>query len=117
MSDVLTVSPRKVQFLRADKADADVGDIFDNPTVVIDPASRSVSVSTNGREEKGNIQGDLIASKRGLKITCGSDGEELRSIHMVFEEPDDLDSVAQDLESAGLTVVRSQDDPEYRTQS
>ena len=117
MSEAITASAEKVHLLSADREDAGVQDVLENASVSIQPGERSVSITSDGRAEEGNIEGDIIASDQALKVTCGRDGEELKSIHMVFGDPAELDSFTQRLEGAGLTVVRSQDDPEYRTDS
>ena len=117
MSEEITASPQKVHLLSADQEHAGVQDVLESPSVSIDPGARSVSITGDGRTEEGNIDGDIIASDQALKITCGRDGEELKSIHLVFGNPGEMDSLAGRLEGAGLTVVRSQEDPEYRTES
>lgn len=117
MSAAITASPQKVHLLSADQEDAGVQDVLESASVSIDPGARSVTITGGGRTEEGNIDGDIIASDQALKITCGRDGEELKSIHMVFGDPGEMDALAVRLEGAGLTVVRSQDDPEYRTES
>ena len=115
MSESFTVSPVKVHILRADASEVDVADIIQAPEVQLDPTSGSIRVSTDDRVEEGNIE-ELIASARGLKVTCGRDGEERKSLHLAFSEPEQLDDVVGRLEGAGLSVVRSEDDPEYRTE-
>lgn len=114
MSDVLNLSPVKVQLIRADLEDADITDVIESPSVTVDPRGRKVSIRGGERSEEGSIQGELAASARGVKITCGGEGEETRSIHLTFSEPSELDSAVEQLEGAGLTVVRSTADPEVR---
>lgn len=116
MSEAITASAAKVHLLSADQEDAGVQDVLENASVSIAPAERSVSITGDGRTEEGKIEGDIVASDQALKITCGRDGEERKSIHMVFGDAAELDSFAERLEGAGLTVVRSEDDPEYRTE-
>lgn len=110
----LTLSPQKVQVLRADTEDADIKHIIESPTVEIDMQAGAVKVTAADEVEEASIHGDLIASARGVKITCGSDGDERRSLHLTFARPEELDAAVASLEDGGLTVVRSGDDPEFR---
>ena len=113
----VSAAPQKVHLLRADQDDAGVQDVLENAKVEIDTGSRSVAIAADGRNEQGNIEGDIIASDQALKITCGRDGDDVLSIHMVFGDAAELDSVVGDLEADGLEVVRSEDDPQYRTEA
>lgn len=110
----LSLSPQKVQVLRADMEDADVDHIIESPVVDIDVHGRSVKVTGMDEVEEASIHGDLIASARGVKITCDSQGEQRRSLHLTFTRPEDLDAAVAGLEEGGFTVVRSGDDPDYR---
>lgn len=114
MTEAIIVSPLKVHVLSADATEVDVHDIIQTPDVQMDPSARSIRVSAGDRVEEGNIEGELIASARGLKVTCGLDGDERKSLHLAFAEPAQLDDLVERLEAAGLSVVRSDDDPEYR---
>ena len=115
MTGSFTVSPVKVHILRADASEVDVADIIQGPEVQLDPSASSIRVSAGDRVEEGNIE-ELIASARGLKVTCGRDGGERKSLHLAFSAPEQLDDLVGRLEGAGLSVVRSQDDPDYRTE-
>lgn len=116
MSDTVRVTPGKVQLIEADESYSDVNGIIENATVELDPEGRRLTVSGQDREEKGSIEGDLIASARGVKITCGQDGGVRKSLHLAFSERSDLDALLDQLSGAGLHVVRSLDeDPEVRT--
>ncbi|MDP9068404.1 MAG: hypothetical protein M3N53_08695 [Actinomycetota bacterium] len=110
----LSLSPEKVQVLRADTEDADVEDIIRSPRVEVDVERRSVTVAASDRTEEGSISGELVASARGLKITCGQTHAERRSLHLTFSRPDELDHAVARLEQRGLSVVRSEEDPNYR---
>lgn len=116
MTEAFTVSPLKVHILSADANEVDVRDIIESPDVQLDPSARSIRVAAGDRVEQGNIEGELIASARGLKVTCGLDGDERKSLHLAFAEPSELDQLVGRLEDAGLSVVRSEDDPEYRSE-
>lgn len=111
-----TVSPSKVHVLSADASEVDVEDTIEGAEVQVDPSTRSIRVSTGSRVEEGNIEGEPIASGRGLKITCGRDGDDRKSLHLAFSERGELDDLLQRLEEAGISVVRSRDDPDYRTE-
>lgn len=115
MRESFTVSPVKVHILRADASEAAVTDIIQSPEVQVDPSGGSITVSAGDRVEQGSME-ELIASARGLKVTCGRDGEERKSLHLAFSEPAQLDEVVERLEGAGLTVIRSQEDPDYRSE-
>ncbi len=110
----LSLSPQKVQVLRADAEDAEIEHIIGSPSVEIDVDRRAVKVTAPDEVEEASIQGDLIASARGVKITCNSDGDERRSLHLTFARPEELDAAVAKLEQGGLAVVRSGDDPDYR---
>ena len=116
MSGSISVAPAKVQLIEADETYSDVNGIIEGANVEIDPADRSLRVSGQGREENGSIEGDLIASARGVKITCGQDDGVKKSLHLAFSERAELDSLLEQLSGAGLSVVRALDeDPEIRT--
>ena len=116
MSGSITVTPAKVQLIEADETFSDVNGIIEGATVDIDPGGRSLDVRGQDREEKGSIEGDLIASARGVKITCGQDGGVKKSLHLAFSERAELDALLEQLSAAGLSVVRALDeDPEIRT--
>jgi hypothetical protein len=114
MSEAIKATPKKVHVLRADAAEVDVEDIIHSPAVEIDVERRSISVQTEGRNEIGEMS-ELIASSRGLKVTCDNDGHERRSLHLAFERPEQLDELVSRLESGGLAVLRSDVDPEVST--
>jgi hypothetical protein len=67
--------------------------------------------------EEGNIEGELVASARGLKVTCGGEGDERRSLHLAFSDPAELDELVGRLQGAGLSVLLSQDDPDFKQTS
>lgn len=116
MSETISVTPAKVQFIEADEAYSDVNGIIEGATVELDPHARSLKVRGKGREEKGAIEGDLIASARGVKITCGQEDGLRKSLHLAFTERSELDSLLEELTAAGLGVVRALDeDPDVRT--
>lgn len=116
MSASVSVTPAKVQLIEADETYSDVNGIIEGATVDIDPAARSLKVSGQGREETGSIEGDLIASARGVKITCGQDEGVKRSLHLAFSERSELDALLDQLSDEGLSVVRALDEePEVRT--
>lgn len=116
MSGSITVTPVKVQLIEADETYSDINGVIEGATVDIDPQGRSLQVRGDGREEKGSIEGDLIASARGVKITCGQDGGVRKSLHLAFSERPELDALLEQLSDAGLNVVRALDeDPEVRT--
>lgn len=115
MSHPISVSPAKVQFIEADESNSDVNGIIEGATVQVDPAARTVRISGEGREEEASIEGELIASARGLKIMCGQDGDVRKSLHLAFNERSELDELLAQLQEAGLSVVRALDeDPELR---
>lgn len=116
MSGSITVTPAKVQLIEADETYSDINGIIEGASVDIDPDGRSIDVHGQGREEKGSIEGDLIASARGVKITCGQDGDVKKSLHLAFSERAELDALLEQLSAAGLSIVRALDeDPEVRT--
>lgn len=116
MSGPISVTPAKVQFIEADETFSDVNGIIESATVEIDPAGRSLEVRGPGHETNGSIEGDLIASARGVKITCGQEDGINKSLHLAFSERAELDALLEQLSGAGLSVVRALDeDPEVRT--
>lgn len=116
MTEPFKVSPVKVHVLSGDASEVEVEDIIATPDVQVDPSGRSIRVSSGERVEEGNIEGEMIASARGLKVTCGVVGDERKSLHLSFAEPQELDELVGRLEGTGFAVVRSQDDPEYRSE-
>jgi hypothetical protein len=116
MSDVISVVPAKVQLIEADGTYSEVNGIIEGAEVELDPNARTVRISSPEHEEKGSIEGDLIASARGLKVTCGVDDGVRKSLHLAFSERSELDELLGRLEQGGLPAVRSLDeDPELRT--
>ncbi len=115
MSDPISTSPAKVQFIEADEASSDVNGIIEGATVEVDAGACTVRISGEGRDEKASIEGELIASARGLKILCGQDGDVRKSLHLAFNERSELDDLLARLQEAGLSVVRALDeDPDLR---
>lgn len=115
MTDPISVSPAKVQFIAADETSSDVNGVIEGATVHLDPDARAVRISGQNGEEKGSIEGDLIASARGLKITCGQDDGLRKSLHLAFNERSELDELLERLRDSGLSVIRALDeDPEIR---
>jgi hypothetical protein len=114
MSETIRANPQKVHLLNADAAEVEVEDILHAPAVEIDMDRRSISVVAEGHNESGEMS-ELIASARGLKVACGSEGGARRSLHLAFERPEDLDELVSRLEAGGVTVVRSDLDPEVKT--
>ena len=118
MSETISVTPTKVQFIAADDTNSAVNEVIQEARVELDPVARAVRILGQGREEKGSIVGDLIASARGVKITCGLEGDVKKSLHLSFSERSELDDLLERLQAAGLPVVRALDeDPEVRTAS
>lgn len=116
MTDTISVTPAKVQLIEAHESYSDVNGVIEGATVHLDPNEGAIRVKGEGREEKGAIEGDLIASARGVKITCGQDDGLRKSLHLAFTERSELDSLLEQLKDAGLSVVRALDeDPEVRT--
>lgn len=116
MSDVISVVPAKVQLIEADETYSDVNGIIEGAEVELDPRGRAVRISSPDHEEKASIEGDLIASARGVKVTCGIDDGVRKSLHLAFLERSELDELIERLVDSGLPVVRSLDeDPEVRT--
>lgn len=111
-----TVSPTKVHVLSADATEVDVEDTIEDAEIQVDPSKRSIRVAAGSRVEEGNIEGEPIASGRGLKIICGRDGDDRKSLHLAFSERGELDDLLHRLEGGGISVVRSRDDPDYRTE-
>jgi hypothetical protein len=116
VTEAFTVCPQKVHVLSADASEVDVEDIIQAPEVTLDPSQRSIRVSGADRTEEGSIDGELVASARGLKVTCGVVGDERKSLHLAFASPHELDDLVGRLEGAGLSVLRSQDDPDYKNE-
>lgn len=116
MTQTISVSPIKAQFIAADGSNSEINDVVRAPRVELDPEGRTLKLSSEGREETGSIEGDLIASARGVKITCGGDDGVRRSLHLSFQQRAELDELLERLSAAGLKVVRALDeDPQVRT--
>ena len=116
MSQTVSVTPSKVPLIEADETYSDVNGVIEGATVELDPNGRTLKVTGQDREESGSIQGDLIASARGVKITCGQDDGVTKSLHLAFSERSQLDALLEQLTGAGLNVIRALDeDPEVRT--